>query len=105
MSPPAARNLDHGTARGCAVDAAGDGVAVSSGPGCAGLGCANPRQHLTKYTFTGTGWKAEFPTILDSDIRHCGSNASVVRLSHGPYRGRLWASWGQIGRAHRSTSM
>jgi len=101
LSPPAARNLDHGTARGCAVGATGDGVAVSSGPGCAGLGCANPRQHLTKYTFTGTGWRAEFPTILDSDIRHCGSNASVVRLSSGPYRGRLWASWGQIGRSHR----
>ena len=83
------------------MDAAGEGVAISSGPGCAGLGCANPRQHLTKYTFIGTGWKAEFPTILDSDIRHCGSNASVVRLSNGPYRGRLWASWGQIGRAHR----
>jgi hypothetical protein len=101
LPAPAARNLDHGTARGCAVGATGDGVAVSSGPGCAGLGCASPRQHLTKYTFTGTGWKAEFPTILDSDIRHCGSNASVVRLSSGPYRGRLWASWGQIGRAHR----
>ena len=101
LSAPAARNLDHGTARGCAVGATGDGVAVSSGPGCAGLGCANPRQHLTKYTFTGTGWKVESPTILDADIRHCGSNASVVRLSSGPYRGRLWASWGQIGRAHR----
>ena len=98
---PAARNLDHGTARGCAIDAAGDGIAVSSGPGCAGLGQANPRQHLTKYTFTGKGWQAEFPTILDSDIRHCGSNASVVRLRSGPHRGRLWASWGQIGRAHR----
>ncbi len=98
---PAARNLDHGTARGCAIDAIGDGVAVSSGPGCAGLGHANPRQHLTKYTFTGTGWRAESPTILDSDIRHCGSNASVVRLRGGPHRGRLWASWGQIGRAHR----
>ena len=83
LTPPTARNLDHGTARGCAVDAAGDGVAVSSGPGCAGLGCANPRQHLTKYTFTGTSWKAEFPTILDADIRHCGSNASVVRSHVG----------------------
>lgn len=101
LTPPTARNLDHGTARGCAVDAMGDGVAVSSGPGCAGLGCANPRQHLTKYTFTGTGWQAELPTILDADIRHCGSNASIVRLARGPYRGRLWASWGQIGRAHR----
>jgi hypothetical protein len=98
---PAARNLDHGTARGCAIDATGDGVAVSSGPGCAGLGHASARQHLTKYTFTGRGWKAEFPTILDSDIRHCGSNVSVVRLRSGPYQGRLWASWGQIGRAHR----
>ncbi|MHC4406305.1 MAG: sialidase family protein [Planctomycetota bacterium] len=101
LPTPVSRNLDHGTARGCAIDRTGDGVAVSSGPGCAGLGSASPRQHLTKYTFTGTGWKAEFPTILDSDIRHCGSNASVVRLSSGPYRGRLWASWGQIGRAHR----
>ncbi|MHC4403379.1 MAG: hypothetical protein ACYTG0_27285 [Planctomycetota bacterium] len=101
LPDPTARNLDHGTARGCAVDASGDGVAVSSGPGCAGLGFASPRQHLTKYTFTGTGWNAESPTILDSDIRHCGSNASVVRLPNGPCRGRLWASWGQIGRAHR----
>lgn len=101
VAEPAARNLDHGTARGCAIDVTGDGVAVSSGPGCAGIGNAGPRQHLTKYTFTGTGWKSEPPTILDSDIRHCGSNASVVRLPGGPHRGRLWASWGQIGRAHR----
>lgn len=98
---PAVRNLDHGTARGCAIDAIGDGVAVSSGLGCAGLGHANPRQHLTKYTFTGKGFRAERPTILDSDIRHCGSNASVVRLAGGRHRGRIWASWGQIGRAHR----
>ncbi len=101
LPDPAARNLDHGTARGCAIDATGDGVAISSGPGCAGLGHANPRQHLTKYTFTGTAFKAESPTILDGDIRHCGSNASVVRLPGGPFRGRLWASWGEIGRAHR----
>jgi hypothetical protein len=96
----AARNLDHGTARGCAIDMSGEGVAISSGPGCAGLGNANPRQHLTKYTFTGEGWQAEHPVILDSDIRHCGSNASVVRLRSGPFKGRLWASWGEIGREH-----
>jgi hypothetical protein len=100
LADPTARNLDHGTARGCAVDVTGDGVAVSSGPGCAGLGNPNPRQHLTKYTFTGKGWEARFPAILDSDIRHCGSNASVVRLQSGPFKGRLWASWGQIGREH-----
>ena len=100
LAKPTARNLDHGTARGCAVDVTGDGVAVSSGPGCAGLGNPNPRQHLTKYTFTGKGWEARFPDILDSDIRHCGSNASVVRLRSGPFKGRLWASWGQIGREH-----
>lgn len=100
LADPAARNLDHGTARGCAIDVSGEGVAVSSGPGCAGLGNANPRQHLTKYTFTGVGWQAEHPGILDSDIRHCGSNASVVRLSRGPFKGRLWASWGEIGREH-----
>jgi hypothetical protein len=100
LADPTARNLDHGTARGCAVDETGDGIAVSSGPGCAGLGNPNPRQHLTKYTFTGKGWEARFPDILDSDIRHCGSNASVVRLRSGPFKGRLWASWGQIGREH-----
>jgi len=44
---PTARNLDHGTARGCAVDGLGGGIAVSSGPGCAGLGNPSPRQHLT----------------------------------------------------------
>ncbi|MCK4293864.1 MAG: exo-alpha-sialidase [Planctomycetes bacterium] len=100
LADPTARNLDHGTARGCAIDVTGDGIAVSSGPGCAGLGNPNPRQHLTKYSFTGKGWEARFPTILDSDIRHCGSNASVVRLSSGPFKGRLWASWGEIGREH-----
>ncbi len=91
-----ARNLDHGTARGCAVDRLGDGIAVSSGPGCAGLGNPSPRQHLTKYTFTGESWQARSGAILDSDIRHCGSNVSAVRLDSG----RLWASWGQIGREH-----
>jgi hypothetical protein len=100
LTDPTARNLDHGTARGCTVDVTGDGIAVSSGPGCAGLGNPNPRQHLTKYTFTGNGWEARFPDILDSDIRHCGSNVSVVRLRNGPFKGRLWASWGQIGREH-----
>ena len=100
LADPIARNLDHGTARGCAIDVTGDGIAVSSGPGCAGLGNPNPRQHLTKYTFTGKRWEARFPTILDSDIRHCGSNASVVRLRSGPFKGRLWASWGHIGREH-----
>ena len=100
LADPTARNLDHGTARGCAIDVTGDGIAISSGSGCAGLGNPNPRQHLTKYTFTGKGWEARFPTILDSDIRHCGSNASVVRLRSGPFKGRLWASWGQIGREH-----
>ena len=100
LPDPTARNLDHGTTRGCAVDEMGDGIAVSSGPGCAGLGNPNPRQHLTKYTFTGKAWEARFPDILDSDIRHCGSNASVVRLRSGPFKGRLWASWGQIGREH-----
>jgi len=100
LANPVARNLDHGTARGCSIDVTGEGVAISSGPGCAGLGNANPRQHLTKYTFTGVGWQAERPVILDSDIRHCGSNASVVRLQHGPFKGRLWASWGELGREH-----
>jgi hypothetical protein len=100
LADPTARNLDHGTARGCAVDGMGEGIAISSGPGCAGLGNPNPRQHLTKYTFTGKGWESRFPIILDSDIRHCGSNASVVRLPSGPFKGRLWASWGQIGREH-----
>ena len=100
LAIPTIRNLDHGTARGCAIDRSGDGVAISSGPGCAGLGHPNPRQHLTKYTFTGNSWAARFPAILDSDIRHCGSNASVVRLPAGPFNGRLWASWGQIDREH-----
>ena len=100
LPDPRARNLDHGSARGCAVDVTGDGVAISSGPGCAGIGRTTPRQHLTKYTFTGNGWEARPVTILDSDIRHCGSNASAVRLRSGPYKGRLWASWGEIGREH-----
>jgi len=100
LPDPTARNLDHGTSRGCAIDVEGDGVAISSGPGCAGIGRATPRQHLTKYTFTGKGWEAKDTTILDSDIRHCASNGSVVRLRSGPYKGRLWASWGEIGREH-----
>ncbi len=96
LAGPTARNLDHGTARGCAVDGLGDGIAVSSGPGCAGLGNPSPRQHLTKYTFSGESWQARSGAILDSDIRHCGSNVSAVRLDSG----RLWASWGQITREH-----
>ena len=100
LADPTIRNLDHGTARGCAIDAQGDGIAVSSGPGCAGVGIANPRQHLTKYSFTGKDWDVRFPVILDSDIRHCSSNVSVTRLRSGPQQGRLWASWGQIGREH-----
>ncbi|TKJ38149.1 MAG: hypothetical protein CEE38_05165 [Planctomycetes bacterium B3_Pla] len=95
-----ARNLDHGSARGCAIDRVGGGIAVSSGPGCAGLGNPSPRQHLTKYSFTGESWQVQPATILDSDIRHCGSNVSAVRLRGGPFKRRLWATWGQINREH-----
>lgn len=102
LPAPIARNFDHGSSRGCVVDANGDSVAVSSGPGCAGIGVATPRQHLTKYTFTGKGWvRRESATILDSDIRHCGSAASVIRLPRGPHKGRLWAAWGAVDRMRR----
>ena len=103
LARPTVAVLDHQTARGGAVDPWGDGVAVSSGPGCgghAGLGKASPRQHVTKYTFTADGWKERTPDILDADIRHCGSNAAVTRVLRGPHRGRLWASWGEIDRNH-----
>jgi hypothetical protein len=62
-----------------------------------------PRSHFTKYTFTGEGWKTRVPDVLDADLRHCNWNASVTRLLRGPYRGRLWASWGQIDRNHAVT--
>lgn len=103
LERPTVAVLDHQTARGGALDPWGDGLAVSSGPGCggyAGLGKAGPRQHVTKYTFTAGGWKERVPDILDADIRHCGSNASVTRILRGPHRGRLWASWGAIDRNH-----
>ncbi len=98
-TPPVVQNEDHGTARGSALDADGGGAAVSSGPGCAGIGVAAPRQFMTKYTFTGAGWTARTPaSIVDCDIRHCGSTLSMLRLRSGPRAGRLWAAWGQIGR-------
>jgi len=98
-APPVVRNEDHGTARGSALDARGDGAAISSGPGCAGIGVAAPRQFMTKYTFTGSGWVARTPaSIVDCDIRHCGSSMSMLRLRHGARAGRLWAAWGQVGR-------
>ncbi len=96
---PVVQNEDHGTARGSALDGDGDGAAVSSGPGCAGIGVAAPRQFMTKYTFTGAGWVARRPpSIVDCDIRHCGSTMSMLRLRHGPRKGRLWAAWGQVDR-------
>ena len=102
LSSPKARNFDHGTARGSVVDATGDTVVVSSGPGCAGIGVPTPRQHLSKYTFTDTGWERRpWASILDYDIRHCGSTAWVIRLPRGPKKGRLWASWGAVDRMRR----
>lgn len=102
LSGPKARNFDHGTARGSVVDAHGDTVVVSSGPGCAGIGVPTPRQHVTKYTFAGTTWeRRRWAGILDYDIRHCGSTAWVIRLPRGPRKGRLWASWGQVDRMRR----
>lgn len=92
--------LDHQSSRGQAIDPWGDGAAVASTPGCGGIGNATPRQHITKYTFTKNGWEARAPDILDADLRHCGWNAAVTRLLRGPWRGRLWASWGQINRQH-----
>jgi len=92
--------LDHQSTRGQAIDPWGDGVAVASTPGCAGIGKATPRFHVTKYTFTATGWEARLPDILDADLRHCGWNAAVTRVLRGPFQGRLWASWGQIDRNH-----
>jgi len=102
LPAPVARNFDHGTSRGSVVDAHGDSVATSSGQGCAGPGVATPRQHLTKYTFTGNGWeRRQWASILDYDIRHCGSAASVIRLPRGPKKGRLWATWGTVDRLRR----
>ena len=102
LAGPNAANFDHGTARGSVVDAHGDAVVVSNGPGCAGLGVPTPRQHVTKYTFTGTTWdRRPWAGILDCDIRHCGSTAWVVRLDRGPKKGRLWASWGEVDRMRR----
>ncbi|MFB3890730.1 MAG: sialidase family protein [Phycisphaerae bacterium] len=96
---PVVRNLDHGTARGSVVDERGDVVVVSSGPGCAGVGVATPRQFLSKYTFNGTDWDYRRPpVILDCDIRHCCSTASIIRLREGRHAGRLWAVWGQLDR-------
>jgi len=102
MSGPKAGNFDHGTSRGSVIDAHGDAVVVSSGPGCAGIGVPTPRQHLTKYTFTGSGWERRpWASILDYDIRHCGSASWVIRLPAGPKKGRLWASWGAADRMRR----
>jgi hypothetical protein len=102
VSGPNCRNLDHGTSRGSVIDARGDAVTISSGPGCSGAGLYAPRQHLTKYTFTGTGWERRpSSAILDYDIRHCGSAASVVRLPAGAAAGRLWAAWGEVDRLRR----
>jgi hypothetical protein len=98
LEPPAWRNLDHATARGAIVDARGDAVTLSSGPGCVGIGRASPRQHLTKYTFAGNGWERSDASIVDCDIRHCGSNFSCVRLTRGRHRGRLWSAWGALDR-------
>ncbi|GAG31156.1 unnamed protein product, partial [marine sediment metagenome] len=99
---PTARNLDHGTCRGSVIDGRGDSVLMSSGPGCVGVGLPTPRQFLTKYTFCGTGWqRREEPSILDYDIRHCGSAGSVIRLPSGPKRGRIWAAWGTVDRLRR----
>jgi len=98
LTDPFLTNLDHGSARGCAIDARGDGIVAGTG-GCGNTPRhANPRQHLTKFTFTGSGWEARFPVILDSDARRCDTRVSMVRLSRGPYRGRLWACCGQLGR-------
>jgi len=96
---PAVANLDHGTARGSVVDEAGDVVTLSSGPGCAGVGVASPRQFLSKYTFNGKAWDLRSPpAMLDCDIRHCGSTASFIRLREGRNAGRMWAVWGEIDR-------
>ncbi|MCX7804838.1 MAG: hypothetical protein N3A38_06570 [Planctomycetota bacterium] len=98
--PPVVRNLDHGTSQGCDLDWEGTAAAVSSGPGCAGHK-PTPRQWLTRYVFDGTGWKAELPAVpIAADIRHCGSNASMLRVRHGPRAGRLWHVMGQIDRRH-----
>jgi hypothetical protein len=102
LPKPRARNFDHGTSRGSVIDANGDSVTLSSGVGCAGIGIATPRQILCKYTFTGTSYeKRRWPSPLDSDIRHCGSAVSVIRLNRGPKKGRLWAAWGAIDRRRR----
>jgi hypothetical protein len=103
VGKPTSMVLDHQSTRGGAIDPWGDGAAVATTPGCAGIGNVTPRSHFTKYTFTGEGWKTRVPDILDADLRHCNWNASVTRLLRGPYQGRLWASWGQIDRNHAVT--
>ena len=102
LARPGATNFDHGTARGSVLDARGDVAVVSSGPGCAGIGVPTPRQHFSKYTFTGTGYERRpWASVLDSDMRHCASAASVIRLDAGAHAGRLWATWGALDRMRR----
>ena len=101
LAVPVLANLDHGTARGSVVDGR-DVVTATSGLGCAGVGIPTPRIHANRVTFTGAGWERERGTsIIDYDIRHCGSTAFVVRVPAGAHKGRLWATWGSLDRMRR----
>ncbi len=103
------RNPDHGSTRGEVLDLNGSAMYVSS-LGCVGFN-ASPRQYAFMFTFGGEGgWTVRPPprvddsydvgrnsNLIDSDIRHCVSNGSTVRLGSG----RLWHVWGHLDRRSR----
>ncbi|OGJ91434.1 MAG: hypothetical protein A2268_00335 [Candidatus Raymondbacteria bacterium RifOxyA12_full_50_37] len=90
------RNLDHGTSRGQPVGLDGANILISSGFGCAGWGTMSPRQKAYRILPNGEkGWTLDKKKyVFDGDIRHCGSNSSVIQLEDG----KLWATWGHFGR-------
>jgi hypothetical protein len=86
--------IDHQAGRGDVVGQRGD-VVVLSNAGCNGMVLSSLRWFSQKLTFTGKGWElAKAPALVDCDLRHCGSNQSVVRTADG----RLWCAYGLVGR-------
>lgn len=86
--------IDHQAGRGDVVGQRGD-VFVMSNMGCYGTVLSPPRYFTSKLTFTGKGWDLlKEPALVDSDMRHCTSNQTVIRTKDG----RLWAAYGLVGR-------
>jgi hypothetical protein len=88
------REFTHQSGRGDVVGASAD-VMLLTNLGCNGPACAGPTLFVERLSLGAQGWqRRQAPALVDSDLRHCNSNQSIVRAATG----RLYVAYGYTSR-------